>query len=57
MDRPLMLGGEVGERQPALPAGQPPPGQAAAALDAHPAGQVDPKRLHRPSNDPPTAGI
>src|SRR5215467_796236 len=57
MDRPLMLGGEVGEHQPALPAGQAPLGdEAAVALDAHLAGQVDPKRLQRPSNDAPTAG-
>src|SRR5215472_461227 len=57
MDRPLMLGGEVREHQPALSAGQAPlRDEAAVALDAHLAGQVDPKRLQRPSNDAPTAG-
>src|SRR5215469_13941241 len=56
MDRPLMLGGEVCEHQPALSAGQAPLGdEAVVALDAHLAGQVDPKRPQRPSNDAPTA--
>src|SRR5215475_7822749 len=57
MDRPLMFGGEVREHQPALPARQTPlRDEAIVTLDAHLAGQVDPKRLQRPSNDAPTAG-
>src|SRR5262249_29857612 len=57
MDRPLMLGGEAREHQPALSARQAPLGdETVVARDAHLAGQIDPKRPQRPSNDAPTAG-